>query len=764
MEFDSWRSRYKSARLATPILSCSDLALHGLAVYLIHARGQTCSRLHVLHKSMPAPDPYHRTLWKVRRPSLLLPLSRGGCSGSECAYTLALVAWPGGTLCYDQGPNRVERHVLRGESVLHMLYILSTRGADALRTGPRVPAGCHDVRLAGDSIEAEGSGARHQTPQRMRLSAFPGKRSSRTQNCSINLLTYLCSGLNSSNRLRAQDNLLFSQVATIDSHLPNFDAQQALHLTKVDQARCVLDTTTLLLDQWPRVAGGWAACRQAAGSLGQDAVDDVVWQKSIANLEHMLRCMQHVALVCLLSDLFNAPRWDHRRTRQDGQGCRKNVVEWFTEWVGGCPPLNSTMPWNIKPSLMVLWGVCWMFYPPAGDWAPGQQPVGQGNVPVPNTTAAGMALPRLTYSTSSRLIPRCSGYANPSPVSNVSNLQYEASATHPSPNLGNNPQPSPIGRINHPNEPSVFSANPMTQSTNHMITYSDPIHALGSSLPYDQGGASSAFSQVSSETIPVANTLPHNPSVAAPLTSGSSSTPFATAPSQSWRGHAGSFSRPFSRISHHASSIASEPAGDEQDISSATTQFHPSYHDHFPSANPYDPNTYDIAVPTATPSPYQQQHPPPFPPQGFVPGPTQGIRGYAPARRLRTGRDVLSMHSSQSYPSPQHSEASEAASLGPVSMPPEGTPQPQLGGIGSSPSLSRSSRRPSSTNTEPPRNAQGQIYCNHPECAAKPPTFSRKCEWTLVKMNPLPKPFLMTRPVPPHPYFQIPHAQPLTLT
>jgi len=28
-------------------------------------------------------------------------------------------------------------------------------------------------------------------------------------------------------------------------------------------------------------------------------------------------------------------------------------------------PKCTTMPWEIWPSLVVLWGVCWMFYPPA---------------------------------------------------------------------------------------------------------------------------------------------------------------------------------------------------------------------------------------------------------------------------------------------------------------------------------------------------------------------------------------------------------------
>jgi hypothetical protein len=44
-------------------------------------------------------------------------------------------------------------------------------------------------------------------------------------------------------------------------------------------------------------------------------------------------------------------------------------VGWFFEWPGGRHPLNSTWPWaDVKPSLLVLWGVCWMFYMRNEHW------------------------------------------------------------------------------------------------------------------------------------------------------------------------------------------------------------------------------------------------------------------------------------------------------------------------------------------------------------------------------------------------------------
>lgn len=43
-------------------------------------------------------------------------------------------------------------------------------------------------------------------------------------------------------------------------------------------------------------------------------------------------------------------------------------IGWFFEWPSVRHPLNSTWPWaDVKPSLLVLWGVCWMFYPEYGD-------------------------------------------------------------------------------------------------------------------------------------------------------------------------------------------------------------------------------------------------------------------------------------------------------------------------------------------------------------------------------------------------------------
>jgi len=39
----------------------------------------------------------------------------------------------------------------------------------------------------------------------------------------------------------------------------------------------------------------------------------------------------------------------------------------FSIFPGTVRPRCTTMPWSIWPALVVLWGVCWMFYPPRPD-------------------------------------------------------------------------------------------------------------------------------------------------------------------------------------------------------------------------------------------------------------------------------------------------------------------------------------------------------------------------------------------------------------
>lgn len=87
----------------------------------------------------------------------------------------------------------------------------------------------------------------------------------------------------------------------------------------------------------------------------------------------------------------------------------------------------------------------------------------------------------------------------------------------------------------------------------------------------------------------------------------------------------------------------------------------------------------------------------------------------------------------QDYPSPSGSSTSVQTTSSYVSALPASVQSPSIP-LMASPSLAGSSgsRQSSSRKSqEPPRNADGMLYCNHPEHALQPqPVFSRKCEWT----------------------------------
>lgn len=101
----------------------------------------------------------------------------------------------------------------------------------------------------------------------------------------------------------------------------------------------------------------------------------------------------------------------------------------------------------------------------------------------------------------------------------------------------------------------------------------------------------------------------------------------------------------------------------------------------------------------------------------------------------------LHLQDMQDYPSP-HSNVSDQTTSSCLSVLPGAMISPRMP-IVTSPSMSivpsvggsSNSRQSSRRSTEPPRNAQGLLYCNHPECAQQPPVFSRKCEWTYVSFH-----------------------------
>ena len=77
------------------------------------------------------------------------------------------------------------------------------------------------------------------------------------------------------------------------------------------------------------------------------------------NLEHLLLRLQGELLRLLVAQLVKLV---HQHVSECQKDQSRHAEEWFFEFPDARHPLSTTFPWNIKASLAVLWGVCWMFY------------------------------------------------------------------------------------------------------------------------------------------------------------------------------------------------------------------------------------------------------------------------------------------------------------------------------------------------------------------------------------------------------------------
>ena len=100
----------------------------------------------------------------------------------------------------------------------------------------------------------------------------------------------------------------------------------------------------------------------------------------IANLQHLLLCLLSQLLRQLIHFCIELVR-DHIAECQKLR--KRSREDWFFEFPDAQPPLSTTWPWAIKPSLAVLWGVCWMFFGPKVNWdKEGNCLDSQGNIQV----------------------------------------------------------------------------------------------------------------------------------------------------------------------------------------------------------------------------------------------------------------------------------------------------------------------------------------------------------------------------------------------
>ena len=154
-----------------------------------------------------------------------------------------------------------------------------------------------------------------------------------------------------------------SQIAGDDSlflsHDPTTLVETLVRTISLPHAAYLFDLTRLLIERletfWLK-SSNTSLCSRASTEGGFED------EKFVANLEHLLRRLHGMLFEVLLrrsvlrleeSAIHWESYWEQQKKVDDG---------WFAEWPDGRHPLSTTMPWNIRPSLVVLWGVCWMFY------------------------------------------------------------------------------------------------------------------------------------------------------------------------------------------------------------------------------------------------------------------------------------------------------------------------------------------------------------------------------------------------------------------
>lgn len=79
----------------------------------------------------------------------------------------------------------------------------------------------------------------------------------------------------------------------------------------------------------------------------------------IANYGHLLLRLRNQLIQTFIR---KAIEWLEADARQGYGKKQRNLLSWFSEFPDNHRPISTTWPWSIKPSLAVLWGVCWMFY------------------------------------------------------------------------------------------------------------------------------------------------------------------------------------------------------------------------------------------------------------------------------------------------------------------------------------------------------------------------------------------------------------------
>lgn len=152
-------------------------------------------------------------------------------------------------------------------------------------------------------------------------------------------------------------------IAADDSLFLGYNARDDVLSKGITTLGKILDITSALLGRLQSCFGGLDGCAtKYAYDLGLFDGPDLPCRKTAANLEHMLLCLQSAALESLNYCYLKIAEAEFVHWHSYWQQRWQTGDAWFAEWPSGRRPLSTTWPWNVKPSLLVLWGVCWMFY------------------------------------------------------------------------------------------------------------------------------------------------------------------------------------------------------------------------------------------------------------------------------------------------------------------------------------------------------------------------------------------------------------------
>ena len=109
------------------------------------------------------------------------------------------------------------------------------------------------------------------------------------------------------------------------------------------------------------VLGALEYVKLSLRQIGQNGCEELD-EKTMANLEYLLlrirECLAQTTVAKAWRFIKNSmSRHHHPMERLFKYGGDK----WCSEFSGNQRPMSTTWPWSIRPSLAVIWGVCWMF-------------------------------------------------------------------------------------------------------------------------------------------------------------------------------------------------------------------------------------------------------------------------------------------------------------------------------------------------------------------------------------------------------------------